>query len=77
MAAGHNHYYARAVVGGVQHVTTGGGGAPLYFPNPYAPNLAASGYGLRFCKVAIHGNRLKFTAVKPDGIVMDAVTIRK
>lgn len=34
---GHNHYYSRAVVDGVQHITTGGGGAPLYAPNPTYP----------------------------------------
>jgi hypothetical protein len=27
---GHNHYYARAVVNNVQHVTAGGGGAPAF-----------------------------------------------
>ena len=29
---GHNHYYARASVSGVTHLTVGGGGAPLYSP---------------------------------------------
>ncbi|MBK9777870.1 MAG: hypothetical protein IPP62_16195 [bacterium] len=31
---GHNHYYARAVVDGVNHITTGGGGGPLHTPVP-------------------------------------------
>jgi predicted phosphodiesterase len=75
--AGHNHYYARAVVNGVQHVTTGGGGAPLYIPNPKSLNVMTIGYGLHFCKVVIDGSRLTFTAVKPDGTIMDAFTIRK
>ena len=29
---GHNHYYARASVGGVTHLTMGGGGAPALHP---------------------------------------------
>ncbi|MCD4698167.1 MAG: metallophosphoesterase [Bacteroidales bacterium] len=32
--AGHNHYYAHWLVNGVHHLTLGGGGAPLYDPEP-------------------------------------------
>ncbi len=36
---GHNHYYARAVVDGVQHLTLGGGGVNLRKPSKDQPNI--------------------------------------
>jgi hypothetical protein len=69
--AGHNHYYARAVSNHVQHVTTGGGGAPLYTPNPNAPRVRAAAAAHHFCKVDIDGDWLTLTAVTPDGTVID------
>jgi hypothetical protein len=72
---GHNHYYARAVVCGMQHITTGGGGAPLYTPVPSHPNVVASAAAYRFCKIAIDGNTLTFKAVTPAGVVLDSVTL--
>ncbi|MBI3683978.1 MAG: metallophosphoesterase, partial [Acidobacteria bacterium] len=35
--AGHNHFYSRAALNGVTHITTGGGGAPLNIPIVFAP----------------------------------------
>ena len=76
--AGHNHYYARAVVNGVYHITTGGGGAPLYTPDPdYTPEVIVTSESNHFCKVEIEGNMLTFTAVKPDGTEIDALSIYK
>jgi len=74
---GHNHYYARAVKNGVQHITTGGGGAPLYAPDPNYPNIVATSKSHHFCKVEIDGKILNFTAVKPNGTVIDQFTITK
>ncbi|MFQ6103046.1 MAG: metallophosphoesterase [Candidatus Glassbacteria bacterium] len=70
--AGHNHYYARAVVNGVHHVTTGGGGAPLYTPRPGYPNIVATSKSYHFCMIEIDGNVLNFTAMKPDGEIIDS-----
>lgn len=76
--AGHNHYYARATVNGVQHVTTGGGGAPLYAPDPdYTPEVIAASESNHFCKVEIEGNTLAFSAVKPDGTEIDSFILSK
>ncbi len=76
--AGHNHYYARALVNGVYHITTGGGGAPLYAPDPnYTPEVMAASASHHFCKVDIEGDVLHFSAVKPDGTEIDAFTISK
>jgi hypothetical protein len=73
--AGHNHYYARAVVNDVQHVTTGGGGAPLYSPNNNYPNVVATSMAYHYCKVEIDSSSLQFTAVKPDAAVIDEFTV--
>jgi len=73
--AGHNHYYARADVDGVQHVTTGGGGAPIREPDPGYPFIVTTAAEHHFCKVEIDGEELRFEAVAPDGTVLDAFAL--
>ena len=70
--AGHNHYYARAVVDGIQHVTTGGGGAPLKEPDPDYENVVASASSHHFCEVEIQGDDLWFVARDKNGGVFDS-----
>ena len=75
---GHNHYYSRADVNGVQHVTTGAGGAPFYTATagqPYVVTYTTN--ALEFCKVSIDGNSLFCQAVKPDGTVIDQFYVDK
>jgi hypothetical protein len=71
--AGHNHYYARADVTCLQHITTGGGGAPPRTPDPGYPNVVTATRAYHFCKVEIRDERLTFTAVTPDGTVIDSL----
>jgi hypothetical protein len=73
--AGHNHYYARAVVNGIQHITTGGGGAPLYIPDPEYPNVVVTAMEHHYCNVEIDGNTLHLTALKPDSTILDEFTL--
>lgn len=73
--AGHNHYYARAVVNNIQHITTGGGGAPLYQPNLNYPYIVAGASAYHFCKIEINDQILHFTALKPTGELIDSFTI--
>lgn len=75
--AGHNHYYSRAVVDGVQHITTGGGGAPTYDPVPGQPNIVTINRSNHFCKIEITGNTLNFTAVKSNGSVIETIAVTK
>jgi hypothetical protein len=70
---GHNHYYARAVKNGIQHITTGGGGAPLHQPNNNYGNIVITNMSHHFCKIEIEGDSLNFKAVKTDGTVIDLV----
>ncbi len=77
--AGHNHYYARAEINGVQHITTGGGGASSYVPETPAenPDIIVSKMASHFCKIEIDGLSLDFTAVEPDGSVIDDFSLTK
>ena len=75
--AGHNHYYSRAVVDGVQHITTGGGGAPTFDPVPGQPYVVTINRSYHFCKIEIAGNTLNFTAVRLDGSVIETFAVTK
>ena len=75
--SGHNHYYSRAVVDGVQHVTTGGGGAPLYRPDPSYPHIVKAKKVRHFCTVHIEGDTLRFTVTDEDGNQIDSLTLNK
>jgi hypothetical protein len=69
---GHNHYYARCDKNGVKHITTGGGGAPLYTGSlNYSEYVEVYAKTHHFCKIHIHGRQLDFVAVKPDGTIID------
>ena len=74
---GHNHYYARAVVDGVQHITTGGGGAPLYEPDTSYPNIVKAQSVRHFCTVHIEGDQLLFSVTDELGNAVDSLTLTK
>lgn len=73
--AGHNHYYARCAVTGVQHITTGGGGAPLYASDADLPYVVKVAGVYHFCEVDIKGRDLNFKAIDINGAVIDEFTI--
>jgi hypothetical protein len=70
---GHNHYYARCEVDGVQHLTLGGGGAPLRDPEPDNSEYVVYCESVHhFGKIEINGNTLRFEAISADdGSVID------
>jgi hypothetical protein len=73
--AGQNHFYARAEVDGIRHITTGGGGAPLYSCDENLPFVVTASNVHHFCEVEIHGNVLYFAARDWNGSVVDSFTI--
>ncbi len=73
--SGHNHYYARAVVNGVNHITTGGGGAPLYNPKPNYDSIVTVSKSYHYCKIAIDGDTLTFKSIKDDGTTIETFKI--
>ncbi len=74
--AGHNHFYSRCVVDGIQHVTNGVGGAPYYgidLTRPYV--VTATANTLAVCKVDIQGDSLTCTTVSSGGATIDTFTL--
>ncbi|NPA45779.1 MAG: metallophosphoesterase family protein [Chlorobi bacterium] len=70
---GHNHYYARAEVNGVQHITTGGGGASLATPDDSYPNIVTTDRSYHFLKVhVLDDTRMHVDAIRSDGSVIES-----
>jgi len=74
---GHNHYYARASVNGVTHLTVGGGGAPLYSPASGQPNIVKTYKGYSFGEFSISGSTLTAKIISSSGATVDSFTITK
>jgi hypothetical protein len=72
---GHNHYYARCLVNGVHHITTGGGGGGRYETETESPYLVTARSEHHFCTVEIDGDRLVLTAHALDGEVLDRIEL--
>ncbi len=72
---GHNHYYARAVVNNIQHITTGGGGAPLYQPDTSYPYIVTATMANHFCAVEINKSTLKLRVITPAGVIIDSFSV--
>ncbi len=75
--AGHNHYYARAEVRGVQHVTIGTGGAPVYEPLDGQPNTITYWQGTGYAKFEIDGSRLSGWFIDNQNQVRDLFNMTK
>jgi len=75
--AAHNHYFARACKNGVYHITTAGGGAPLYEVEEEFPNVMNTYKVHHYCKVEIEGETLALTALTPYGEVIDEFEVEQ
>lgn len=73
--AGHNHYYARAVADYIDHLTLGGGGAPLYTPDAGQPNIVTVDESYHFAEIDINGNTMHYSVIRDDGSVIESRTI--
>ena len=74
---GHNHYYARAVVDGIQHLTVGGGGAPLASPSSSYPNIATVSKNYSYSEFTISGSTLTAKAYTAAGTAIDSFAITR
>ena len=72
---GHNHYYSRAEVNNVQHITTGGGGAPLRTPDNNYPNIIITKSVNHFCEIEIDNDQLNFYAIASNGEIIDSFEV--
>ncbi|MCK4375424.1 MAG: metallophosphoesterase, partial [Candidatus Brocadiae bacterium] len=84
VVCGHSHLYERFLPIGqpgkkpLIHIVSGGGGAPTYAAE-YSPTLAG-GIGrseLHHCVFEVDGNRCEMTVRRPDGSVIDALSLIK
>ena len=65
---GHEHLYLRKKVGGIIHVITGGGGAPLYVP-------ANKGGVNHYIRVKVTPGSVGFNVIGVDGNLLDSFTV--
>ncbi len=72
---GHNHYYSRALVNGVHHITTGGAGAGLNTPQSGQDSIVRYDKSNHFCKIDIQRNILDFVAVRQNSTVIESFRI--
>jgi hypothetical protein len=72
---GHNHYCERSLHGGLNYLTVGGGGAPLYeasLPNPFQQSFHSV---LSFARVRVSAQSLQVTALDTQLRTLDTVTV--
>ncbi len=72
--SGDNHYYARADVSGIQHLTAGGGGDYLYQPVGGEYIVLSEGT-FHHLEIDIQGREAEITARRRDGTVIETFTI--
>ena len=75
--AGHTHDYEHGLLKGVYYIITGGGGAGLDTFQQDFPHITVYKSEHEFCLVEINGNKLKLTAIKPNGEIIDSFEIQK
>jgi len=75
--AGHCHFYSRCEVNGITHITTGGGGAPLYESDESAPHVMKCKKVHHFVRVDIDKDTMHITAIDKNGNIIDTAVIPK
>lgn len=72
---GHNHYYARAVVDGIQYVTNGGAGGELAAADPTYPNIVKAVSTHCFVGLDIEDATLLLTARTDTGELIENLAL--
>jgi hypothetical protein len=75
--AGHNHYYSRCVVDGIQHVTTGGAGGIRADFFPGYPYLVTAEKILHYCRINVNNNLMTVTVIRSNGTTIENFSIDK
>ncbi len=77
--SGHDHMYERSYKDGINYVTLGGGGAPIYQPDPNANNIyqvkQASEYHVGMVEAS--ATSISLTAYFINGSIFDTLTLDK
>ena len=74
--AGHNHFYQRDVVNGLQHITCGGGGAPLYSVSSGSGTVVSVSDNC-YLMADVSPTNLHLVAYNNAGTVLDSFTLVK
>ncbi len=74
--AGHCHYYAHWIVNGVHHLTLGGGGTSLSWPDYGIGEIIAERIS-HFAKIDISGDYARVDIIEPDGVVFESFNLPK
>jgi hypothetical protein len=77
VVAGHNHYYARAMVNGIPELTIGTGGAPLYSPASGQSNIVKTYKGNGYARFSISGSTLTGTFISSGGSTIDTFSVTR
>ena len=74
---GHDHNYQRYLKNGIQYITTGGGGAPLYDVDAPPPGITQKVMRIEnFVSISVNGKVAKAETIAIDGTVIDQFEIR-
>ncbi len=69
--AGHDHYYERGKIEGLRYFVLGGGGAPLYEPDPKRPGVQVAIKSLSYAVIEVCGCHVDGVVKDPAGKVLD------
>ncbi len=70
--AGHDHVYERGEADGLRYIISGGCGAPLYPRRRINAYTAWFESTTHFVRVAVHGQEVEYTALRPGGSIIDS-----
>ena len=73
---GHDHFYSRCEVDGVQYVTIGGGGGELVPPDTALPHVVTAAEVHHFIRLDVTGDSLSETAISVDGKILDSFVLK-
>lgn len=74
--SGHDHAYERGDDEGIRYMVSGGGGAPLYSQRAFRGTSKVFRSVHHHVRVDVEGDHAAFTAMRPDGTVIDHATLR-
>lgn len=74
--SGHDHAYERGDDEGLRYIVSGGAGAPLYRRHDERPMTRAFASEHHYVRVEVERERVRFTALRPDGTTIERATLR-
>jgi predicted phosphodiesterase len=75
--SGHDHAYERGEDDGLRYLVSGGGGAPLYQRRRVRSSTLSFASDHHFVRADVGREEVKFTAMRPDGTVIDTGVLRR